>query len=79
MYVMPAHFDLPSADLLTKSTANQAVQCLAQGYLTDISWQSAPHNTCRIFGTIGTESTGSRANPKQPGEQAMSRSIPHMV
>jgi hypothetical protein len=31
MYVRPAHFDLPKVDLLTKSTANQAVERLAQG------------------------------------------------
>jgi hypothetical protein len=34
MYVRPAHFDLPMVDLLTKSTANQAVSCLAITILT---------------------------------------------
>jgi hypothetical protein len=33
MYVRPAHF-IVSIDLLTKSTANPAVQRLAQGYTT---------------------------------------------
>jgi hypothetical protein len=32
MHVRPAHINLPKADLLTKSPANQAVYCLAQGY-----------------------------------------------
>jgi hypothetical protein len=30
MYIRPAHFNLPKVDLLTKSTAKQAVYRLAQ-------------------------------------------------